>query len=365
MTKTTKTILWLVVTIIAISLIWWGVSQINDQEKKEGTVTIGMVSPLTGDAAFWGQSSILGAELAKRDLAKDGIELELIIEDGQLDAKLALAAAQKLVNIDQVGAIYSEFTPAAISINSFVKDKDIFHLYNSAPVSPLAESPNTYKTYVDYQKNCQYMAEFIKDRGVKKVGLLKMGLEFAELCASGVREVFSNDLLIESYNPGDIDFRTALLKLKDGEVQAIFNPAFPVEVTNSFRQIIELGMDVYFITPTDALTADFISEYSGLLDKVYIYGLPEATEIFVKRLSDEIPNGNNVANKEAAVMAYIHIKQMAVALANCGSGNMACIREQMDSVESESYIRFNGFNNRIADFDRTIKEWDGSQFTKI
>ncbi len=90
---------------------------------KQGTstknqITIGVITPLTGGVAYWGESAQTGIELAKKDLTKEGIQANVIVEDGQLNAAIALSAAQKLVSIDKVQAIYAEFNPAAISVSS-------------------------------------------------------------------------------------------------------------------------------------------------------------------------------------------------------------------------------------------------------
>lgn len=111
--------------------------------KSGENVKIGVITDLTGPASYWGESSRVGAELAKEDLKKEGYNVDLIFEDYQLDASKALNAAQKVVNVDGVDGIYAEFNPAAISIGSFVADKEILFVYDAAVTSPVEESELT------------------------------------------------------------------------------------------------------------------------------------------------------------------------------------------------------------------------------
>jgi branched-chain amino acid transport system substrate-binding protein len=357
MNKKPKIVLGLSISIILV----FGVLAFVDTNHSEDEIKIGIVTPLTGDAAFWGESSVYGMKLAQIDLAR--INVEFILEDCQLDPKKALNTIQKLVNVDNVDAVYTEFTPAAITGSSVLKNKDILHVYDAAVESPLKESENNYKTYVDYRKNCKNAALYLKQEGIKKVGILKMNLEFAELCKQGIEEVYSN-VIVEGYNPGETDFRTMILKMKHKNITAVFNPAFPREVQSSLMQKEQLGFDVkFFITPSDALPVNFVNENPSLMENVITFGFPDVSNEFIDRLNREFDNPD-IAAPEAAAVTYIHLKQIANSLNKCGK-DIICIRNEMDNAPPAKEIGFKGFKNRIAQFDSPIKQWNGEEFVKI
>ncbi len=330
------------------------IAMLSIPEGKE-TIKIGIVTPLTGDASFWGQSSLEGINLVEQDLKSEGIEVEFILEDGKLDTQLSLSAAQKLVNIDGVDAIYAEFTPASMAIGSFLKDKDILFMYDAAIESPLEYSENYYKTYIDYKANCRKVATHLKEEGLIDVGLLKMNLEFAELCKQGLDEVYPN-LQIETYNPGEKDFRTALSKMKN--MDAIFNPAFPGEVQASLKQIKELGINAKFITNYDALQGGFTNENPELMEEVYTFGFPDVSEQFSSRIN------SNIAAPEAAAAAYVHLKQMTNAINDC-NGNSDCVQQSMDNAKPSNILGFKGFKDNIAIFEMPIKKWSQNRFVLV
>lgn len=175
MEKRSRDILVIVVLILIIlSLLF--ISFSSDDESD--SVKIGVITDLTGPAAYWGESTRVGAEIAADELNGEGIEVELVFEDYRLEASLALNAAQKLVGADGVDAIYVDFNPAAISVGSFLIGKDLLFVYDAAVVSPLEGNPGAYKTYLDYREGCKQVSQKFLSEGVEEMGVLKVNLEF-------------------------------------------------------------------------------------------------------------------------------------------------------------------------------------------
>lgn len=356
MSKKLKIILSVVVILILAIIL---ISRSNDQIK------IGVVSPLTGGAAYWGESSLVGIELAKKDLQSEGINIEVVPEDGQLDPNVALSAAQKLVNVDGVDVIYSEFNPASIAVSSFLKDKDVFHLYDSAAASPLDEGPYNFKTYLDYRDSCGDVSQYIKDNdSVARVGVLKMNLEHGNLCVEGIKEVFGEEnVFVEEYNPGVTDFRTSILKINSQGVGAIFHASFQPETLASLKQLDELGINKLFIGLSETITPDVVGEYDRLIQNDVFFGLPEVRKD-LRDLIVEMNNGEPVADYNAAALAYIHISQLGRALDECGDNN-ECVSDYLSNTEPVESIGFEGFENRIAVFKNQIVRFVGGEFVDI
>src|SRR3989344_2255851 len=199
------------------------------------TIKIGIITDLTGPAAYWGESTRIGVLLAIADLKEEGILVEPIFEDYQLDAGKAASAAQKLVNVDNVDALYADFNPGAIATASVLKGKDKLFVYDAAIESPLADSPYTFKTYLDYRAGCAALAKKFKDADISTIGYLKVNLEFGELCLEGLKSVYGDFVIAEGYILGDLDFRTQLTKLKAKDVGAIVNVGFEGDSYNTLR----------------------------------------------------------------------------------------------------------------------------------
>jgi len=355
MDTTKKTNYWLpigivvVLVLVVVSLAFLQKSRVNASDIK-----IGVITDLTGPAAYWGESTRVGAEIAKKELEAEGYKVSLTFEDYQLDAAKALTAAQKLVNVDNVDAIYAEFNPAAISVGSFLKDKNTLLIYDAAPTSPLKENNNAYKTYLDYQVGCKEIAQRLKNQGVVTIGVLKGNWEPGELCLAGVKEVFSDKTISEAYNLGDTDFRTQVLKLKNAGVGAIINTAFEGDTLNSLKAMQELQFKVSYGTVDDTITDNVKSKYPNELKGTWTFGFRDVENSFVQKIEKE--SSKKLATNYAAALAYTHIKQLVKYLDECKK-DIVCTKNKLDGAKSDNTIGFNKFVNRIADLEMSIKQY--------
>ncbi len=364
MNKKIKIILGLIVLVLVV----WGIYSTTKKSSElvsTEPIKIGVITALTGGLSFWGESTNLGVELIQKDLIEQGINVEFIVEDAQVDPKMALSAAQKLVSIDGVSAIYSEFNPAAIAVSSFVKDKDVLHIYNAGVISPLEESDNIYKVNLDYELSCQKVAQIIKGRGIDKIGVLKANLEFGELCLKGIKKVYGENVFTESYNPGLTDFRTLISKLKVEEVEAVFHVSFQPETLASLKSMNELGLDVTFATVAENISPDILDEYSSVLDGSIVFGLPVVSSKFEEKIKNKFPDKViGEGQYQALASAYIHLGQVAKAFSKCDK-DIDCVRKEMNNAKPESIMGFMGFEDNIAKFNLLVQEWKNGEFTDI
>jgi ABC-type branched-subunit amino acid transport system substrate-binding protein len=328
-------------------------------------IKIGIITPLTGGAAYWGESTSVGIRLAQQELASENIHIQYILEDGQLDSVVALNAAQKLVNVDKVNAIYSEFNPASIVVASFLKDKKVFHLYDSAAISPLQDGPYNFKTYLDYKDGCKDVSKYLKDKeGVKKVGVLKINIEFGDLCIEGIKEVFgAENVFVESYNPGITDYRSSINKINNQNVDAIFHTSFQPETLASLRQLQELGVDKLFVGLSETITPDSTREYGALIENDIFFGLPTVEDALIQKI-DAANKGEKVADYNAAALGYVHMLQLGRAMNEC-RGSTQCVSDYMLNTEPVNSIGFKGFKNRVAEFDNRIVKFSAGKFMKV
>lgn len=352
MSKTTKTITGLMVAAIVVL---GGYHFLNNDVKKGSTVKVGIITDLTGPAAYWGESTRVGAELARKELESEGYTVDIIYEDYQLDATKAVSAAQKLVNLDGVDAVYAEFNPAAIAVGSFMKDKNMIFMYDAAVTSPLKDNVNAYKTYLDYQGGCKKIAQGFKDKGIEKVGMLKVKLEFGELCQAGVKEIYGDAMVTEEYNLGDTDFKTQAAKLKAANVGAIVNVGFEGDTMSTLKDIRELGMHALYGTVDDTITDKVKSQYAKELKGALTFGFQDVDSAFSAKLVES--NGNKkLATDYAAGLAYTHVKQLVRAISKCRK-DLACTNGEISGSKADTTIGFNVFKDHIAVLGIKTKEY--------
>lgn len=316
--------------------------------KGKEIVKIGIITDLTGPAAYWGESTRIGAELAKQALSNEGYTIKLIFEDYQLDAGKAVSAAQKLVNLDGVDAIYAEFNPAAISVGSLLKGQNILYVYDAAVSSPLEGNSFAYKTYLDYKEGCKQVAEKFKEQGIIDIGVLKANSEFGELCLEGVKEIYGPNTYVETYAFGDQDFKTQLIKLNQNKVDAVINVGFEGDTLNTLKVIKEQNLSIKYGTVDDTITEQVINEYFDELTGSISFGFTEVSTEFMDSLSQ-----NKLSTPYGAAIAYTHIMQIGRAFGECGK-DLDCVKQKMNEASEDNTIGFKQFDNHVAELKMSL-----------
>lgn len=154
------------------------------------TLKIGYLLDLSAKGAFMGQQSQAGAILAEKELTSVGVKLKILYEDHRTDAKTAVTAVKKLLNIDQVDAVICDLTPTCTAISPLVAAAKKILLYQAPAISILSLNPYAFKNFLDYEEGCRRIAEYWKNSGIKRVAHFKINAEFGELCFKGAQEIF-------------------------------------------------------------------------------------------------------------------------------------------------------------------------------
>jgi len=346
-----KTFILTIILVVVLILGLW-LSRINENSPQ--TIKIGLISDFSGAGAYWGESTKAGAELAREELKAKGISLDIVYEDYQLDPKRAITAAEKLVSIGKVDLIYAEFNPAAIAVGSYLKDKKIPAIFVAAVTSPLAENQYVLKTYLDYKTGCRAVAEKFKEEGIQRIGALKINLEAGELCLEGVRDAYPDDVIVETYNLGETDFRTQFSKLRAAGVSAIITVGFEGDVSNMLKLKKDLSYQYRLGVVDDLLTDKVKNDFADQIKGSWTFGFADTDSDFVAKLNSANPEG--LGTNYAAAIAYTHINQIARTLKACGD-NKNCIMQELSGSLPDNTIGFQGFKNQMAEFEIKLRQY--------
>ena len=212
-------------------------------------IKIGASEALTGKFASLGEPRVNAMRMATDEINNsggiNGKKLEIIAEDNQGDAKVAVTNASKLLNIDNVDIVLTGFTHITNAIKSLVAEKNKVMIYTST-VRDIAESNKLFfRDYYDAIDSGKALAKAVGNDGYKKVAFLT---EVSDQC-NQIGETIKEDgqkygfevIKVESYNPTDLDLRTNLAKIKASKPEAIVACSFRHE-NILMRQLNELGM---------------------------------------------------------------------------------------------------------------------------
>lgn len=116
--------------IVVIVLIVFGISYFgknSDQTANKEPIKIGVILPLTGDAAFIGEAARNAAILAKESFGKTRKNYELVFEDDQGDSKKTIFAFRKLVDVDKIRAVGTGFAGPGNAVAPLAEKEQIIH----------------------------------------------------------------------------------------------------------------------------------------------------------------------------------------------------------------------------------------------
>ena len=339
---------------LIIILLFSGQSLATTKEK----IKIAYLTDLTGPGAYWGQYSLIGAELAAKEFSSKGIDVELIVADHKLNTKNAVSLTHKTLLIDKADALVIEFAPTAIAASPVaLKAKKLF-LNASAATSLLKSNPYAFTGYLDYEKGCEHVARYWKERGIKKLGVLKPFAEFAELCLKGAYKVYPN-LIVQEHQFNE-SVKSHVLKFKQKKVEAILNPGLEGDVINMFKALQAINFQVPVAgTRQDAFTNEVVHRFSHMLTAAVSFGFPAVPLSFAKRLSQYDP-AIRLDSIEAIAYGYFYVSKMVEALSECSQKDITCQLTNLSNAKGDSLLPFKGWNNRRASYKYLIEEWYGA-----
>jgi len=217
-------------------------------------IKIGVMLPMTGEAASWGENSLAGITLALNEINNqggiDGREVEIVVEDDQCTSA-GVAAINKLINVDQVDVIVGPVCSAVAGPTMPIAQNagiPVMMVGASAP-DLTSIGDNIFRVYPSDALQGVISAEFMLDElKHDKVAVVYTKNDWGE----GLKNVFveefedlGGEVVYESgVLQDDVDFKTEITKIKNAGAEAIFVPIYPTNAIAFFKQSEELGLDL-------------------------------------------------------------------------------------------------------------------------
>ncbi len=209
----------------------------------------GAVLPLTGSNAFYGEFSKYGIDLAVEDInAAGGINgkpVEVLYEDFASDKKQVAPATAKLINVDNVDALFTITVMPTGIIAPLAEDAKVPFIYVNVVNSFSANKTYVFKDQLDGFEACKKLYTQAKN---KRIALFGTNAEFTLLCKQGVEQI-GELAAAEMYDQGSIDFRTQFTKIKNSGSTAIILAMYAPDCPNAYKQIKELGITAQILIP--------------------------------------------------------------------------------------------------------------------
>lgn len=216
-------------------------------------IRVGVLLPLSGDAATWGVSMKEGIELAFEQLARErpptAASIGLATEDDRGAAATGVSATQKLLAADKIrGMVGIANSSVALAILPVLDAAKIVLVSGGASSPKLSgASPFFFRTWPSDVFEAIMMARYARDHlKIERLSILYINNEYG----TGLREPFNKEftrlkgkILAEEAFPQDsTDFRTQLLRAVRSKPQAIYLVGNPREIARCIKQARELSI---------------------------------------------------------------------------------------------------------------------------
>ncbi len=325
------------------------------------TIKIGVLTDLSGNASYYGNQMRVGASLAEKELREQGKDVKVVFEDSGLSTSRGLSAAQKLLFIDKVDALYVDFSIIAIAVSSLMERQKKVMMYGAAAESIVHKNRFSFKTYSDYSLGCEAMArEFIKV-GVKRIGVLKADSEYGELCLEGAKKAIS--VTEATYRQGE-GVATQMLSFKGDQIEAVLNGGFEGDALNMLKAAGDLKYQVRFGMAEDMVSEEIQKKFGAALEGALTFGLQKVSDRVIEKAKG-IRGGAALSSFENVGLGYVHIKQLAAAVEACPDRSGECISDAISRQGQDNDIGFEGWKNRIARLRTVIKRFSEGSLQKI
>lgn len=250
------------------------------QGSPRGSIRIGLMLPLTGDGASYGITEQRAASLAQGEInAKGGIDgktLEYVTEDSKCDPAGGAAAAQKLVNVDNVKIIFggacSGETLAALPITDEAK---VLMLSPSATNPSLSKNDYFFRTISSDAGQGAVGARYaFQTLGARNVAIISEQTDYAQ----GLSKVFKDNfkqlggqiVTNEVYQTADTDLRAQVLKIKQTSPDVIYIvPQSPTKGELIVKQLKAQEVSAKFLSTEVFLDRDMLAKNPSLFGGIY------------------------------------------------------------------------------------------------
>ena len=211
----------------------------------EDVYEVGMVDSLTGSLADFGERNQRALELALADINEVGVrggELDVIVEDSESESQGGVAAAQKLVNQDDVpfliGAVGSG---VSLSIyESVIQGTDVVQLSQNSTGLGLTDFPGLLRMSPSGRTQSVALADIIAEDGYDEVAVTYINDEFGESLFDAFEEAYDGEIIYESSHDGEqASYGSLVSEMNSADTDAwlciTYQQEFSTMVTNMFE----------------------------------------------------------------------------------------------------------------------------------
>ena len=273
-----KILTWIIVLIVIVAGFF--VLSKKSVPTSTGPFKVGVILPLTGDAASYGEVMRNIYQLAIKEVndagGVNGNKIELIIEDGKCDGTGGASAAQKLVNVDKVKVILGGFCSSESLAAVPIVESAKVALFSSGSSNPGLTGKSRFfaRNFPGDSAQGKVLANIAKSQGAKSIYILVEQTDYAKGIADALKSSFTNlggTVVTEEFASDVTDLRQLVTKAKaanpDIFMMSVQTPTTGQKILKAMRDLSwKPKLFVNDVIPGDPAT---MSIYKDIMNGAY------------------------------------------------------------------------------------------------
>ncbi|MBQ4206760.1 MAG: ABC transporter substrate-binding protein [Clostridia bacterium] len=222
-----------------------------------GTLKIGVIGPMTGGAALYGNAVKYGAQLAAKEINAaggiNGMQVEVNVQDDTHDAEKSVNAYNTLKDWGMQILVGTVTSTPCIAVQALCEQDNMFLLTPSATAVESIASPTAFRICFSDPNQGIASADYIASKGLAtKIGVIynsqdaySSGIyaKFADQAAAKGLEIVAAEAFTEDAKQ---DFSVQLQKIKSAGAELVFLPIYATEAALILSQAASAGLDAKF-----------------------------------------------------------------------------------------------------------------------
>ena len=162
----------------------------------DGEIKIGVILPLTGPGAPYGQAEREGIELAINQFNAGGVvngkrKIRLIIEDSKTEPASGVSAINKLIQLDKVKVVIGDLASSVTLAMAPIAESHKVLLITPGASNPKISDAGDYifRLYPSDDYQGKLLAKWASTKGINQVGIIHINNDFG----FGLKDKFKSD----------------------------------------------------------------------------------------------------------------------------------------------------------------------------
>lgn len=251
----------------------------------DDTIKIGVISPMTGNAAVFGKSAFGVQSLYKQVNDQGGIngrKVEIVLEDDACDPARGLAAVKKLVSQDKVFAINGlACSGVAMAVKQDIVKTDVPLMVMSAATDAISSPtvPNVFQVVPTTNVVGETMIDFAMSKpGIEKIAFVShtddWGKSNRDPAIKQLEKKYGKTPVLNlTMERGSNDATPQILQIRNSGAQLVVLMMYPAEVAIFVRDAAKYGLNIPIFCPMTTSLEDTRDRAGGLaaVKNVYVF----------------------------------------------------------------------------------------------